>query len=527
MLSQDSGTAQHAGGADASVPPALTLDGVTKSFGGRTVLQPTQLTVMPGEIHMLLGQNGSGKSTLIKVLSGLHGPDAGRCTVAGTELAFGSPESSHTLGLRFVHQDLGLIEDASVADNLHFGDRFPTRWGTVSRRRVTAVARRALDRVGLDIAPQTPVADLTAAQRTGVAVARALSGSDRATVLVLDEPTASLPASEVAHLHSMLRTAASEGVGVLYVTHHLDEVYALAQRVSILRDGVLVLSAAVDGIPREKLVHALVGGELEEVRREADHISTSATNAAPPVLQVDGVTGEVLTGVSFSVRAGEILGVYGLTGSGRESVLGAVFGARPRDGGSVRVNGDVLAQFRPGASVRAGLAYVPPDRKVAGGFMDLTAAENLSISDVRRFWSRGFLRSATEQKDAADWFERLDIRPRHGAKLPLRTFSGGNQQKVVMGRWLRIDPRVLLLDEPTQGVDVGAKAELHRQVLAASARGTAVVVSSTDVEELVTLCDRVLIMRAGRVAEELTGERVTESAINRSFHQHTSTQKAE
>ncbi|WP_206340294.1 sugar ABC transporter ATP-binding protein [Blastococcus litoris] len=498
-----------------------------KSFGGRTVLQPTRLTVLPGEIHMLLGQNGSGKSTLIKVLSGLHSPDAGRCRVAGTELAFGTPESSHALGLRFVHQDLGLIEDASVADNLHFGNRFPTRWGTVSARRMTAVAREALTRVGLDIDPRTPVADLTAAQRTGVAVARALSGSERATVLVLDEPTASLPASEVAHLHSMLRTAAAEGLGVLYVTHHLDEVYALAQRVSILRDGVLVLSASVEDTSRDDLVHALVGGELEEVRREADHLAASPPGGAPPVLQVEDVTGEVLAGVSLTVRAGEIVGVYGLTGSGRESVLGAIFGARPRDGGSVRVEGRPLAQFRPAASVRAGLAYVPPDRKAAGGFMDLTAAENLSISDVRRFWARGFLSSGAEQRDSADWFERLDVRPRDGVKLPLRTFSGGNQQKVVMGRWLRIDPRVLLLDEPTQGVDVGAKAELHRQVLSASARGTAVLVSSTDVEELVTLCDRVLIMRAGRVAEELSGERVNENAINHSFHQHTSTQKAE
>lgn len=527
MPVQNSAPAPRSGGMASSTPPALALDGVTKSFGGRTVLQPTHLTVMPGEIHMLLGQNGSGKSTLIKVLSGLHRPDAGHCTIAGRELTFGTPESSHALGLRFVHQDLGLIEDASVTDNLHFGDGFPTRWGTVSGRLAKSKAREALDRVGLDLDPRTSVADLTAAQRTGIAVARALAGAEQATVLVLDEPTASLPASEVAHLHSMLRTTAAKGVGVLYVTHHLDEVYALAQRVSILRDGVLVLSAAVQSTPRQDLVHALVGGELEEVRREADHSAAPVGGAAPPLLQVDDVTGDALHGVTFSVRAGEIIGIYGLTGSGRESVLGAIFGARPREGGSVRVRGESLSQYRPAASVRVGMAYVPPDRKVAGAFMDLTAAENLAISDVRRFWSRGFLRSEMEQKDAAAWFERLDIRPRQGARLPLRTFSGGNQQKVVMGRWLRIDPQVLLLDEPTQGVDVGAKAELHRQILAASARGTAVVVSSTDVEELVTLSDRVLIMRAGRVAEELTGERVTENAINRSFLQHASTQKAD
>lgn len=501
---------------DTDVAPALHIDGVAKSFHGRTVLHPFELRIAPGEIHALLGQNGSGKSTLIKVLSGFHQPDSGGTVlVAGQPLPPGSAESAHRLGLRFVHQDLGLVDASSIVDNLLFGHGFPTRFGTV---RAAAARRRcaaALHAVGLDLDPGVPVAALTPAQRTGVAVARAMFASDeRARVLVLDEPTATLPAEEVDHLHGTLRRAAGQGVAILYVTHFLDEVYRLADAVSVLRDGYLVTTSAVEEIERPKLVHHLVGGELEGVRREARR---PAPGHGASFVVRDLRAGRI-RGVDLGAASGEILGVYGLTGSGRESLLAAVFGATTRESGHVLLAGREIRPS-PGGSIAAGIGYLPPDRKVSGGCLALPAAENLTLPSLRTFWARGWLSKRGESAEVRDWFGRLQVRPGDGIRLPLSSFSGGNQQKVLLGKWLRLEPKVLLLDEPTQGVDVGAKAELHRQILKAAESGAVVVVSSTDVEELATLCDRVLVMRDGVVAEDLCGDDVTEREINRSSHQ--------
>lgn len=509
-------TAGTAGGGD---PAAFRISGIAKSFHGKTVLHPLELSVLPGEIHMLLGQNGSGKSTLIKVLSGFHHPEpGGEVHVGGERLRFGAADSAHALGLRFVHQDLGLIDDASIMDNLAFGDGFPTRFGTIRAKRARVRAVERLRGVGLDLDPLTPAGELSAAERTGVAVARALdAGGRRARLIVLDEPTATLPTEEVERLHSMLRAAATDGVAVLYVTHHLNEVHALGDHVHVLRDGRLVHSSAVDEVDRETLVHHLIGRELEAVARRSA-ASEMPDPSSRTALEVRALESDTLHGVDLAVVEGEVLGIYGLTGSGRESVLGAIFGALPRTGGTILVRGTELSAYSPVASMRAGIGYVPSDRKLHAAFMDLTATENLTIANLSPYWSRGFVRARRERSDVTQWFERLDIRPGNGARNPMSSFSGGNQQKIVMGRWLRLDPKVLLLDEPTQGVDVGAKAGLHRQVLAARERGTAVVISSTDVEELAILCDRVLIMRNGRIADELVGDDVDETNINKSFH---------
>jgi ribose transport system ATP-binding protein len=498
---------------------ALHVDGVAKSFSGKTVLHPFDLRIASGEIHALLGQNGSGKSTLIKVLSGFHLPDpGGTCLVNGEPLTYGSADAAHRLGLRFVHQELGLIDTSSILDNLMFGRGFPTRFGTIRDKTATHQCAEALRAVGLDVDPHALVATLTPAQRTGVAVARALFGGDEpATVLVLDEPTATLPTEEVNHLHATLRHAVARGVAILYVTHYLDEVYQLADRVSVLRDGHLVVTSPVGDIKRQTLVHHLIGGELEGVRREigqADH--TAASGDA--TLSVRDLYADPIRGVSLTATTGEIVGVYGLTGSGRESLLSVIFGATPRESGEVHLSGKPV-RGRPDRAIAAGIGYLPPDRKTSGGFMLLSAAENLTLPNLKPFWARGWLSGRAETVEAREWFDRLQVRPSDGIRLPLGSFSGGNQQKVLFGKWLRLAPKVLLLDEPTQGVDVGAKAELHRQIINAGAAGAIVVISSSDVEELATLCDRVLIMREGRVAEELTGDDVTEKQINRSSHQ--------
>lgn len=511
---------QGGGASDATtlVVPAVRMLDLAKTFGSRTVLHPFELTIEPGELHALLGQNGSGKSTLIKILSGFHAPDpGGNCWVKDEPLEFGSPHASYRAGLRFVHQELGLVASSTVLDNLAFTSGYQTVMGTIRGKVELARAHASLAAVGLDVDPKALVASLTAAQRTGVAVARALDfGGGGAVALVLDEPTATLPTEEVEHLHSMLRTAAASGVGILYVTHHLDEVFRLADRVSVLRDGYLVESSRVADIGRETIVHRLVGSELEAVRRS--DLDTSAGAATGTVCEVRDLHTDLIRGVSMEARSGEIVGIYGLTGSGRESLLGTVFGALPRESGEVLVNGEVVPAYEPAGAIDAGLGYLSPDRKISGGFMNLTAAENLTMVDLAPFFKGGVLRTGMEMDDAGRWYERLQVVPTGGLRNVLASFSGGNQQKLVLGKWLRVAPKVLLLDEPTQGVDVGAKAELHRQIIEACRNGAVVIVSSTDVEELATLCDRVLIMRSGLVAAELTGDQVNEFEINRSFH---------
>jgi ribose transport system ATP-binding protein len=495
---------------------ALHAEGLRKTFGMRTVLHPFELEIPQGEIRALLGQNGSGKSTLIKILSGFHMPDEqATCLVRGKQLEFGSPAKSGELGLRFVHQDLGLIASTSVLDNLAYTRGFQKRFGTIRGKAELARARAALDMVGLHIDPKVMVASLTPAQQTGVAVARAVYQDDEgsAAVLVLDEPTATLPLDEVEHLHAMIRATVKHGLGVLYVTHHLDEVFRLADTVSVLRDGHLVESCDVKGIDHATLIHRLVGSELEAVTRE--RTPAIAAKQRGTTLRISDIHSDFVRGVSLDARSGEIVGIYGLTGSGRESILGAVFGAVPRAFGDVEIDGKSVPPFSPVQSIAAGIGYLPPDRKVNGGVMQLDATENLTMVNVRPFWKAGFLRGNLERSEARAWFERLQVSPRDGVAQPLASFSGGNQQKIVLGKWLRMGSRVLLLDEPTQGVDVGAKAQLHRVIMEAASDGAIVLLSSTDLEELTAICDRVIVLRHGTVSADLTGDDVNEARITR------------
>lgn len=507
------------GSSEPGASRSLVIRSLSKTFGVKTVLDSFELELAPGEIHVLLGQNGSGKSTLIKILSGYHVPDpGGTVLVGGSELQFGSPASSHNLGCRFVHQDLGLVETSSVLDNLFFGARFPTTAATIRRRQARERAKAALAGVGLEISPDVLVSTLGAAERTGVAVARALfADGDVATVaLVLDEPTATLPVNEINRLLSTLRATAATGVSILYVTHYVDEVTDFADRVSVLRDGVLIDTWSVARLDRDRLIHQLIGAELEKVQRlESPH---AKTREQAPALTVSDLRAGPLDGLALQAWPGEVTGVCGLTGSGRETLLGAIFGARPRESGEVRVGSEVLPPLRTDRAIRAGVAYLPADRRASGGVMGMTARENLTLVNLQPFWRRLVLRKKLEDAEVRKWFEALDVRPRDGAAAPLSTFSGGNQQKVLFAKWLREVPKVLLLDEPTQGVDVGAKAELHRHVLATAGAGAAVVVSSTDVEELVTLCSRVLLIRDGKVADEITGQDLNTTTLNRSFN---------
>ena len=493
--------------------PALRIRRLTKSFAGTVALADFELDIAPGEVHALVGENGSGKSTVIKILAGYHRPDpGGTVEIDGTALPFGSAPAAHEMGCRFVHQDLGLVLQLPVVDNLYLNSGFASRFGTIRGAQTRRQASELLKRVGLELDPRASVGSLTLAQRTGVALARALEGEDHRQVrlLVLDEPTATLPEIEVHHLLDMVRRVAADGVAVLYVSHRLDEIFHVADNVTVLRDGHPVATTPVSSLDKRQLIAMLVGDELGELPSPL-----AGRAGGPAALSVQDLHGPGVAGVTFRARPGEILGFAGITGSGRESLLGTVFGALPRRGGVVEAGGRPLPPYDPRAAIVAGLAYLPPDRKVTGAVMDLSARENLSICRLRSVRSGLLLRGKAERAEARLWFDRLCVRPAGAIEKQLATFSGGNQQKVLFAKWLRLSPRVFLLDEPTQGVDVGTKGELHRQLLAAAAAGATVVVSSSDLEELVALCHRVLVLRAGRVAAGFDGSSVTTASISR------------
>jgi len=502
-------------------PAALQAAGLVKRFGATLALDDLTIQVAPGEVRALLGENGSGKSTLIKILAGYHVPDAGTVRVHGTELATGSPETSAALGLRFVHQNLGLVPSLTVAENLCLVGGYAMRFGTIQERKTRVVVREELARLSLDLDPRRRVDELSPAEQTGVAAARALRGitgeetAGGAAVLVLDEPTANLPESEVTRLLGIVRSVAAGGTAVIYVTHRLEEVNAIADSVTILRDGREVLTS-LGSVNQQSMLHHMLGVELEQADARPMPAPGTPDGAAGPLLSVDGLVGERLGGVSLHVAPGEIVGVSGITGSGREEIVGSVFGAVDRLRGRVVIDKQVIKPRRPDLAIAAGAAFVPASRERGGGFMELSGRENLSIGSIGAFWRWPSLRLAKERANARDWFERLRVRPAGTQESPLSSFSGGNQQKIVFAKWLQRKPRVFLLEEPTQGVDVGTKAFLHQQLRDAAGAGAAILISSSDNEELVSLCHRVLVMRDGRIGAELRGEELTNSQL--SFH---------
>jgi ribose transport system ATP-binding protein len=492
----------------------LHVEGLSKSFARTRALSGLSLTVNPGEVHVLLGHNGSGKSTLIKILSGYHAPDPGaRIRICGRELTVMSPGMAYRLGARFVHQDLGLIPNLSVLDNLAVGSGFPTRFGTIRGKASRKRAREELDRVGLAIDPLRAVSELTASERTGVAVARALRAdpSHPPGLLVLDEPTATLPVNEVESLLETVRQVAAEGVGVLYVTHHLGEVFRIADQVTVLRDGIVAGTGPVGAFDHGSLVRLLTGDEYLPVNEPA--VIAREEGERVPLLDIRQLRAGPVSDVSLAVHRGEIVGIAGLSGSGREALLSTVFGARRPEGGEILLRGEPLPPGRPDRSIARGVAYLAADRKQGGGVMGMSARENISLPNLKPFWSGVRLDRKNERRHARDWFGRLSIRPATAIDEPLGTFSGGNQQKILFAKWLSRGPVVFLLDEPTQGVDVGAKADLHRELMAIAGQGAAVVLSSSDLEELADLSDRVVIMSDGAIVAELDGADATVRAI--------------
>ena len=500
-----------------SEDPVLTVTNLSKSFGGTRALRHVDFEVRAGEIHALVGQNGSGKSTLIKILAGYHAPDNGAtATVDGRELELGHAAAATHSGLRFVHQDLGLVPALGALDNLALGRGYTKRrGGTINWSHEAELGRRALAELGYDINLKVPVDRLKASERTGIAIARALEGGAGAKVLLLDEPTASLPAAEADRLFDVVRSVAASGVGVVYVSHRFAEVLTLSDRVTVLRDGVRVATERTADLDETRLVELTVGRSIE--RSAHDHNEPVAPSGAP-LLVAENLSGEVVTGLNLKVQPGEVLGIAGVTGSGREEVAGMLFGAVPRRG-TITLDGAELPSSRPVESLRRGMAFVPADRLSKAAFLDMALRVNLTISKLEPVYGPFGVRKGVERRQAQDWLDKLDVVPK-APEARLMSLSGGNQQKVVLARVLRLEPRVLVLDEPTQGVDVGAKAAIHEIVRGAAREGTAVIVASTESEELVEICDRIVVLVGGaRIADHpvstLSADQLTELTMRK------------
>jgi ribose transport system ATP-binding protein len=446
----------------------------------------------------------------VKLLAGYHGPDPGsEATVEGDSFELGSLTAANHAGLRFVHQDLGLIDDLSVAENF-FMDSDRGRGRPISKRDERSRAARAIKDFGYDIDPRALVGSLSAAQRTAVAIVRALRGEKAPSLLVLDEPTASLPGPDAQLLFDALRRLTKAGGSVLFISHHLDEVMGLADTVTILRDGRRVATTSTRDLSHDRLVELMLGRALTP-RAQSDVPAAKIEGRRVPRLTVRNAQGGGLHGVDLDVHPGEVLGIAGLMGSGRESLAGAIAG-QTRQSGTVAIDGRPVRPADPAASLARGLAYAPAERRRDALLGTATLRENLTIADIRSISRRGRVSRRLERKDTQKWMETLDVRPPIQDRL-IDQFSGGNQQKVVLGRLLRTDPKVVVLDEPTQGVDVGAKSTIHNLILGAASAGAAVIVCSTDVEELVQVATRVLVLRRGRLGAELAGPELTVERI--------------
>lgn len=483
--------------------PLLQARGLSKTFPGLKALDDVSLSVGSGEIVALVGQNGSGKSTLVKVLAGVYPPDP------GAEITLGEDGAA---GLHFIHQDLGLVGTLSTIENLDLSHALGR--GALMPAPVRAETRRAQELIadfGGHFDVRAPIDSLSTAERAIVAIARALDGWEHPrNVLVLDEPTASLHGEEVEKLFVAVRRVAERGAGVVFISHRLDEVIELADRVVVLRDGRLIADVARDAYDHDDLVELIAG----EAVAAADTVGDREPGA--PVLRARGIVAPTIAGLDLELHAGEILGVSGVLGSGREEVAASLFGCGAGTVTELEVDGRRLeGRLDPRRAIAAGVAYVPGDRHREGAVMKLSLRENLTLprlGPLRRVG--GWIDGREERREAERWIERVAIRPAEPERS-LELFSGGNQQKIVLAKWLRNDPRVLLMDEPTQGVDVGAKAGIFELIANAAAAGAGILVCSSDAKELALICDRVLVMREGDVVAEVERSRLSEGRLVR------------
>jgi ABC-type sugar transport system ATPase subunit len=487
--------------------PLLELKAIEKRFSGAIALKALSLTVTAGESLGVIGENGAGKSTLLKILSGVHQPDGGEIHWAGERATFNSPLEARQAGIATIHQELAYCGSVSVAENMLLGEPWPkTIWGGVNWSELHRIAGERLAAFGVNVSTNIPFSELSPAQKQEVAIARALA--QKARLLILDEPTASLTEPEVERLFASLQKLREKGLALIYVSHRLDEILRITDRVAVLRDGELVSISVTAEVTIPRMIKDMVGRPLDQVYpRERPKTRGTLLLKLREVSRHD-----LFEEISLDLHAGEIVGLAGLVGAGRSELARAIYGLYPIDSGSMQLGEAAWRPLHPRESIKAGLAYLPEERKRQGLVLEHSLGESISIgfSDLLCHW--GLIRRHAEENRVLDAIKRYDVRAR-SADQAIGTLSGGNQQKAMLARWLERGPAVLILDEPTRGVDVGAKAEIHSLIDRLAATGKAILLISSDLLEVLGMSDRVLVMAEGRISAELTGNELTQENV--------------
>jgi ABC-type sugar transport system ATPase subunit len=486
--------------------PILKLEGIAKSFPGVRALADISFDVRPGEVHALLGENGAGKSTLIKIMSGVYRPDAGTMTLEEKPVAFASPQEAQAAGIATIYQELLLFPELSVAENIFMGHAPKNRIGAIDWGRMRERAREVLDSLDIrDLDVRAPVGALSVGNRQRVEIAKALSHN--AHILIMDEPTAALTERDVERLFGIVRLLRARGVGVVYISHRLEEVFLLADRVTVLRDGEFVATKPVAETSRDDLIQMMVGHRIDQLFPKV------AGERGRVMLELENVVHSPMTkGVSLKLCAGEILGIAGLVGSGRSELAEVIFGMTPAERGKILVDGSEVAIDSPAAAKRLGIAYVPEDRGRQGLVRPMPISENVSLANLGRVSRRFFIDRKAENALAERSVEQFHIRASSVNQI-VGKLSGGNQQKVGLSKWLATEPRILIMDEPTRGIDVGAKAEIHRLMSELASRGMAILMISSELPEVMGMSDRIVVMRAGRIVAEVERADATQAGI--------------
>jgi galactofuranose transport system ATP-binding protein len=502
-----------------AAPPALLrMEGITKTFGLARALDGVDLTLQRGEVHALVGENGAGKSTLVKIMTGAYHRDSGEMWLDGERVDFDTPAQAQAAGVCAVHQEIHLLTHRTVAENVYLG-REPRRWGFIDWRRMNDDTATLLAGLGLDIDPRAVLGTLNTARQQMIAIARGVSLG--AKVLVLDEPTSSLSAREVTILYDLVRRLREQGTAIVYISHRFDELYAICDRVTVLRDGKLVSTHDIASLDRLDLVCLMLGKSRDALRagttafgeQRRTRVAASAAERREPLLRTEALArGSRLRGVSLDVAAGEIVGVAGLLGSGRTETARAVFGAAPSEQGAVYLGGGRLDPQSPDDAIAAGIGFVSEDRKAEGIIPELSIRENLTLAALPMLTRFGIVSRSRQREIVERFMRRLGIKAT-SADQRIRELSGGNQQKVLLARWLCTEPKLLILDEPTRGIDIGAKGEIQALVNELAASGLGVLMISSELEELVEGSTRVVVLRDGRNVAVLEGDEISQQAI--------------
>jgi rhamnose transport system ATP-binding protein len=485
----------------------LILDKATKSFGAVKALEDGSITLLAGEAHALLGENGAGKSTLVKILGGVHRADSGTLLIDGRPADFSGPSDAQAAGVAIIYQEPSLFPDLTVAENIFIGRQPRGRGRSIDRRAMERDAADIFTRLGVALSPSRLARALSVADQQIVEIAKALSFDAR--VLVMDEPTAALTTVEVQRLFDVIRTLRGSGAAVLFISHRLEEAFACCQRVTIMRDGRFVRTAPIKDVTIDDIIRSMVGRDLDALFPKTE------TTPGEVTLEVRDLSSQgVFSDISFTVRRGEIVALAGLVGAGRTEVARAIFGIDRRTSGTVRLAGQELPNGSPRAAMTSGMALVPEDRRQQGLVMGMSINSNVALASLSQLTRFGLISGSSERKLAAAWAGKLRLKFGR-LRNPVATLSGGNQQKVVLAKWLARDPKLLIVDEPTRGIDVGTKAEVHRILDGLVADGMAVLMISSELPEVLGMADRVLVLREGRLTAELTRKEASEDTIMR------------